>query len=69
MIEMTSELIPYLRAFQKEFGDIVPLRELPASVTTEELIEAIKHSIEKKRNLLPSRFGFEELEEIPNIDI
>ena len=69
MIEMTSELIPYLRAFQKEFGDIVPLRELPASVTTEELIEAIKYSIETKRNLLPSRFGFEELEENPNIDI
>lgn len=62
MIEMTSELLSYLRAFQKEFGDIVPLRELPASVTAEEIIEAVKTSIEKKENLLPRIFEFEKLE-------
>lgn len=62
MVEMTNELLTYLKAFQKEFGDIIPLRELPSSVTTEELIEAIMISIEKKENILPSKFGFEELE-------
>lgn len=67
MVEMTNELLTYLRTFQKEFGDIVPLRELPASVTTEELIEAIKISLEKKENILPSKFGFEELENNPDI--
>ena len=67
MVGMTNELLTYLRAFQKEFGDIVPLRELPAFVTTEELIEAIKISIEKKENILPSKFRFEELENNPDI--
>ena len=67
MIEMTNELLTYLRTFQKEFGDIVPLRELPASVTTEELMDAIKISIEKKENILPSKFGFDELEN--NVDV
>ena len=62
MVEMTNELLTYLKAFQKEFGYIVPLRELPSSVTTEELVEAIMISIEKKENILPSKFGFEELE-------
>lgn len=67
MFELTDDLLTYLRAFQKEFGDVVPLRELPASVTTDELIEAIKISIEKKENILPIKFGFDELEK--NLDI
>lgn len=67
MVEMTNELLTYLRNFQNEFGDIVPLRELPASITTEELIEAIKISIEKKQNILPTKFGFEDLENNPDI--
>ncbi len=69
MVEMTNELISYLRVFQKEFGDIVPLRELPSSVTTEELIEAVKISIEKKENILPTKFGFDKLESDPDITI
>ena len=69
MVEMTNELLTYLRTFQKEFGDIVPLRELPASVTTDELIEAIKSSIERKENILPKIFGFEELEDNPDVMI
>ena len=69
MVEMTNKLLTYLRTFQKEFGDIVPLRELPAYVTTEELIEAIKVSIEKKENILPKKFGYEELEANPDIRI
>lgn len=64
---MTNELISYLRIFQKEFGDIVPLREISSSVTTEELLEAIKISIEKKVNILPTKFGFDKLESEPDI--
>lgn len=67
MVEMTNELISYLRVFKKEFGDIVPLRELPSSVTTEELIEAVKISIEKKENILQTKFGFDKLESEPDI--
>ena len=62
MVEMTTELITYLREFQKVFDDIVPLRELPSSVTAEDLIEAIKISIDNKENILPMKFGYDELE-------
>lgn len=67
MIDMTSDLLTYLRAFQKQFGDIVPLRELPSSVTTDELIEVIKISIQNNENILPQRFGYAELEKDPEI--
>ena len=67
MIDMTSDLLTYLRAFQKQFGDIVPLRELPSSVTTDELIEVIKISIQNNENILPQRFGYAELEKEPEI--
>jgi len=69
MIEITDELLVCLRAFEKHFGDIVPLRELPAYVTTEELIEAIKLSIESNKNTLPQKFGYGELEQNPDIII
>jgi len=69
MVDMTNDLLTYLRAFQKHFGDIVPLRELPQSVTTEELIEAIKLSIEKNENILPQKFGYGELDKNPDIII
>ncbi len=67
MVDMTNELLTYLRAFQKQFGDIVPLRELPQSVTEEELIEAIKLSIQNNENILPEKFGYGELEKNPDI--
>ena len=67
MVDMTNDLLTYLRAFQKQFGDIVPLRELPQSVTTEELIDAIKLSIEKGENILPQKFGYGELDKNPDI--
>lgn len=67
MIEMTGDLLTCLRAFQKQFGDIVPLRELPSSVTTEELIKAIQFSIEKNENNLPQLFGYGELEKNPDV--
>ena len=58
----------YLKLVNKEGNiDIVPLRELPQSVTTEELIEAIKLSIEKNENILPKKFGYGELDKNPDI--
>lgn len=67
MVEMTNELLTHLRAFQKKFGDIVPLRELPQSMTTDELIDAIKLSIQSNKNLLPQKLGYSELEKNPDI--
>ena len=67
MIEMNNELITAMRRFQEVFGDIVPLRELPQNVSNEDLIAAINDSIEQNRDLLPERFGFEELEKNKNI--
>ena len=67
MVNMTTELLICLREFQTQFGDIVPLRELSQSVTTEELLEAIKISIEKNENILPQKFGYDELDKNPNI--
>lgn len=69
MVEMTGELITLLREFQKEFGDIVPLRELPASVTTKELVDAIKSSIENKDNIVAKKFGYKKIDNDPNIII
>ena len=69
MIEMNRELITLLQEFQKEFGDIVSLRELPASVTTEELVEVIKSSIENRDNIVVKKFGFKKMDDSPNIII
>lgn len=69
MVEMNSELITLLREFQKEFGDIVPLRELPSSVTTEQLMEVIKYSIENRDNIVAKKFGFKKMDNNPNIII
>ena len=55
---MTNELIKYLKEFKDTFGDIVPLRELPSSVSEAELIDVIKKSIEEKTNYLPEIFGY-----------
>ena len=67
MIEVNNELITAMRRFQEVFGDIVPLRELPQVVSNEDLIAAISDSIEQNCDLLPERFGFEELENNKNI--
>lgn len=69
MIEMTDELVLYMREFKTTFGDIVPLRELPQMASTEDVIEAIKKSLEAGQNLLPTLFGYEELENDHNIII
>lgn len=67
MVVVNEELIFAMRKFKEEFGDIVPLREIPAGVSVGELICAIYDSVEQKTNLLPDRFGFGELENNKNV--
>ena len=47
-----------LKKFKQHFGDVVPLREIPASVSTNELLDAINKSIKTNRNSLPGIFGY-----------
>ena len=61
-MDITKELREHMRSFQKAFGDIVPLRQLPKTVTNEQLIEAIKTSLEQKQNLLPEIFHYADIE-------
>ncbi|ADL36293.1 hypothetical protein bpr_II356 (plasmid) [Butyrivibrio proteoclasticus B316] len=63
MIEMNDELVNAMQLFKKEFGDDVPLRELPPNATNKMIIEAVKESISQKRNMLPERFGYDELDD------
>ena len=59
---LTKELTDKMKAFKEKFNDIVPLFQLPANVTQEELIAAIDRSIEEEKNLLPEIFGYGNLE-------
>ena len=63
MIELTKEAIEAMTKFKQHFGDIVPLNEIPASVSTIELVEAINRSITKNHNFLPEVFGYGVLDE------
>ena len=67
MIEINSELISAMQKYSSVFGDIVPLRELPSDATNEELINIINESIEKNIDLLPEKYGFDELDKNKNI--
>ena len=58
MIEFNDELKEYMLLFKQTFNDIVPLRQISTAVTNEQLIEAIKQSVEQNENLLPQIFGF-----------
>lgn len=69
MVDITKEMLSCLKAFQNQFGDVVPLRELPQSVNTEDLIAAIKLSIQNNENLLPKMFGYGKLENNPDMTI
>lgn len=69
MIQMTAELIEHMRRFHDVFNDVVPLHEIPSSVSNDELIKAIKESINKGDNILPIVFGYKTLEEDRNIII
>lgn len=67
MIIMDNELIVAMHKFQEVFGDIVPLRELPQTVSNKEVIDAINDSIKKQINVLPERFSFTRIEKDKNI--
>ena len=58
MIKFTDELKEYMVKYKEQFDDIVPLRQISNAVTNEQLISAIKKSIEEDKNLLPEIFGY-----------
>ena len=58
MIIFTDELKEYMQLYKNHFNDIVPLRQISNAVTNEQLIVAIKKSIEENKNLLPEIFGY-----------
>lgn len=58
-MKLTAELYEWMDKFEEHFVAVVPLRQIPLSVTDEELILAIKESIEKGENLLPKMFGYD----------
>ena len=61
-MKLSKELIDNMKEFKKKFNDVVPLTQIPSSVTEEELICAIRRSIEEGKNLLPDIFGYRKLE-------
>ena len=58
MIIFDSEMKEYLDLFEKTFNDVVPLRQISFAATNEQLINAIKQSVEQNENLLPQIFGY-----------
>lgn len=58
MIEFNDEMKEYMLLFKKRFNDVVPLRQISTAVTNEQLIDAIKKSLEENENLLPKIFGY-----------
>lgn len=65
MINFDDEIREHMLLFKKQFNDIVPLRQISTAVTNEQLIDAIKKSLEVNENLLPEIFGYSNT---PNID-
>ena len=58
MITFDEEMKKWFRLFFEAFHDVVPLRQISGRVTNEQLIDAIKQSIEARENLLPTIFGY-----------
>ena len=58
MITFDEEMETWMELFCDRFDDIVPLMQISTSVTNEQLIDAIRQSIEAKENLLPVIFGY-----------
>ena len=52
-----DELKHWFKTYYDEFGEAVPLTEI-GNRENSELIDAIKKSIEAKKDLLPEIFGF-----------
>ena len=66
---ITQELCDAIKRFQAEFGDIVPMIEIPPDVDNEELIGDIDSAIETHNNFLPGKYKYAELDENPDITI
>lgn len=59
MFEITEKISDAMRSFQTKFGDIVPLREMDtSSVREEDLLRAIRLSLQQERNMLPELLGY-----------
>jgi hypothetical protein len=58
MITFDDEMKKWFRLFSEQFHDVVPLAQISGLVTNEQLIDAIKQSIEAKEDLLPVIFGY-----------
>lgn len=69
MIEFTKELLHAMQRFREQFGDIVPLQEIPPSASTKDVIDAIGQSIRKNQNLLPTIFGYRKIDRDPKKDV
>ena len=57
-MKLTDELCEWMDKFEERFDDIVPLRQIPSSVTDAELIAAIQECLEKGENILPKKYGY-----------
>lgn len=58
MVELNEEFRKLNNLMYETFGDRIPLRQIPQSVTNEEISEAVRQSVAEGRNLLPSLFGY-----------
>lgn len=58
MITFDDEMKKWFKLFHEQFHDVVPLTQISGQVTNEQLINAIRRSIEAKEDLLPVIFGY-----------
>ena len=58
MIIFDEEMKKWSKLFRAQFNDVIPLRQIPGGVENQQLIDAIKRSLEAKENLLPVIFGY-----------
>lgn len=59
MIDFNKELTEYIIGYNRTFNEIIPFTKLSVDITNEQLIDAVKQSINCKQNLLPDIFGYD----------
>lgn len=64
MIKLTDEYRAYAKQFKEHFGYGVPLRMIPQTVDTEELIEKIRFCVEQGKDVLLESFGVSETDDV-----
>lgn len=57
MIELTDEYRNAARDFRKKFGYGVPLKMVPATTTTQELIDVLQFCINSDKDILLEKLG------------